>query len=123
MPRELEWMPPDHGPGLFLLEISGKDSRGRIVGNRAIISRSDWIITLINTPQANIVRVSGMGDGRPVRGVPVELLGAEGAAEGPLVTNESGESVFKENKEGILGWGPNSSSHDPAILVGAPGRA
>ncbi|MEY2490575.1 MAG: alpha-2-macroglobulin [Verrucomicrobiota bacterium] len=121
-PRELEWTPPNRDPGLFLLEISGKDSRGRIVGNRAIISRGDWIITVLDLPEANIVRVSSMDDGKPVRGVPVELLG-EDINTGPLMTNEKGEAFFAGKNAVPLGWRPSSSSHDPAILVGESGRA
>jgi uncharacterized protein YfaS (alpha-2-macroglobulin family) len=138
--REFHWKPGNNDPGLFLLEVSGKDLQGRDIGNRAIISRGDWMVTCIDAAVGNkeesesgtIVRVNSMNDGKPVKGVRVELLGggepnwgddhspAEEDQEPPAQvaeTDANGEVAF----EGEIGGGDNPHMSD-AILVGEVGR-
>src|SRR5436190_1891330 len=92
--RQLEWKPNTTEPGVYLLEIAGQDLRGRQIGNRSIISRTDWVISRIETSAGDIVRVAGMKDGKPVSGVPVEALSGEASAS--ILTDVNGEALFGE---------------------------
>jgi uncharacterized protein YfaS (alpha-2-macroglobulin family) len=108
--RKVEWKPGDHEPGLYLLEISGSDSAGRTVGNRSLISRGDWVITRINLGNKRIIRVAGMTDGKPVQGIPVQMLDETGALSPPVKTDAYGEAML------------NASSDSLGILAGVPGH-
>ena len=114
--RQLEWRPGDNKPGLYLLEISGKDLAGRTVGNRSIISRSDWVITQVKSAYDFVVRVASMTDGKPVRGIPVQILMKDGNSAGPVSTDANGEARFEPAQAG------NDEQPMIAILAGAPGR-
>jgi uncharacterized protein YfaS (alpha-2-macroglobulin family) len=92
--RLLEWKPNTTEPGVYLLEIAGQDLKGRQIGNRSIISRSDWVISRIETSAGDIVRVAGMKDGKPVSAVPVEVLDAKAGAS--IRTDVNGEALFGE---------------------------
>jgi uncharacterized protein YfaS (alpha-2-macroglobulin family) len=110
--REVAWKVPDRNPGIYLLEIAGRDASGtRLVGNRTIICRSDWLINRVQTATADIVRVRSMSDGKPVQGVPVVafkgggFFGQENLTEPtapPAVTNANGEVFFKERQPGAV---------------------
>jgi len=89
--REIAWKPGDNRPGLYLLEISGQDSAGRTVGNRSLISRSDWVVTAIRAADAFVVWIAGMSDGKPVPGVPIQLMDEGGNLSGPATTDVNGE--------------------------------
>jgi alpha-2-macroglobulin len=114
--RKVEWKPGDNKPGIYLLEISGKDSAGRVVGNRSLISRSDWVITGIQAPGNFVVRVAGMSDGKPVADVPVRLLADPDQLTPAVMTDAHGEASF--------GDVPVSEPKTPfeAIIAGAPGH-
>jgi uncharacterized protein YfaS (alpha-2-macroglobulin family) len=108
--RKVEWNPGDHEPGLYLLEISGPDSAGRTVGNRSLISRGDWVITRIHLGDKSIVRLAGMSDGKPVPGIPVQILDETGALSPPVTTDALGEVRVETNSDSL------------GILAGAPGN-
>jgi alpha-2-macroglobulin len=114
--RKVTWNPGDNKPGLYLLEISGKDSAGRIVGNRTLISRSDWVVTAIHATENFIVRIAGMSDGKPMQGIPVQILGQNGNLSGAIVTDVHGEASFAPAAAG--------SRENPslAIVAGGPGH-
>ena len=115
--REFQWNPETTEPGIFLVEVSGKDPQGRAVGNRSIISRSDWIVTEIETPSGRMFRVTSMNNGKPVSGVPAELLHVGESVTGPLITDRNGEAVFASSNN----MAEDRNTPD-AILVGPPGN-
>ena len=120
-PRVIEWRATDRQPGVYLLEIWGRDLRGRAVGNRVIVSRGDWMVTVVESKAAeDIIRVANMSDGQPARGVAVELL----ETSGPIAafrTDSNGEILFgpalKDRKGRVIH--PTLAT---AIVVGEPGR-
>jgi uncharacterized protein YfaS (alpha-2-macroglobulin family) len=114
--RRINWKPNDHQPGLYLLEISGQDALGRTIGNRSLISRSNWVITEIQTTNDFIVRIAGMSDGRPAPGIPVQILGRNGYLNPPAATDVHGEVRFNP-----VGTGPQGNPN-LAILAGTPGH-
>ena len=114
--RDVEWKPNDSLPGLYLCEISGKDSAGRTVGNRAIISRSDWVITGVRTEEDFMVRLASMINGKPVADVQVQLIGDDGVSVAQADTDLNGEVRFAQSQ---IAAGAKSIF---AILAGAPGR-
>ncbi len=116
-PRQLQWNPQTTEPGVYLVEISGKDLKGRPVGNRSIISRSDCVVTEVETPSGRIFRVTSMNDGQPVSGVQAELLHVGESAAGPVTTDLNGEAVFASNKEKR-----EDEKAPDAILLGSPGN-
>lgn len=73
--REISWKPADGAPsGPMLLEVTGRDAKGRVIGNRAIIFFGDTAITRKVTPTETILRVARMTDGQPVAGAAVKVL-------------------------------------------------
>jgi alpha-2-macroglobulin len=117
-PRQWEWKPGNNDPGIFLLEISGKDLRGRQIGNRSIISRTDWMLTRLRSYESEVWRVSSMRDGEPVPGVWLEAFDFRGRSSGLWETNANGEARPKPTAEDaarpLRPWA--------GILAGAPGQ-
>jgi uncharacterized protein YfaS (alpha-2-macroglobulin family) len=113
--RQIEWMPESPVPGVYLLEISGKDSSGRMIGNRSIISRTDTVSTQIDLTAGSILRVCDIDSGKPVGDVPVEIL-KSGSQPVPVTTDANGEIFFARS---LLESDEDSSAH--AVLVGRPG--
>ena len=114
--RQIAWKPGDNRPGLYLLEISGQDSAGRTVGNRSLISRSDWVITAIRAADAFAIRIASMIDGKPVQGVPVQLLDEGGILSGPATTDVHGEVRME-------GYFPSGAKiYEVTIVAGARGQ-
>ena len=114
--RKVTWNPGDNKPGLYLLEISGKDPAGRLIGNRTLVSRSDWVITAIEAEATFAVRVAGMIDGKPVPGVPIQLLSATEQLSTAVVTDAHGEASF-----GRAGRGTQENPN-LALIAGTPGH-
>lgn len=114
-PREVRWTPASREPGVYLLEISGRDAQGRTIGNRSIISRGDWVITEIETSNDYTVRLASMSDGRPVPGVPIQVFTRDGIALPASTTDAHGEARF--DRATVVAQG------EPAlILAGKPGQ-
>ena len=109
--RRIEWKPGNSDPGLFLVEIVGRDSQGRRVGNRSIISRGDCMVTQQDFPTTTVLRVANMADAMPVAEIPVQILDSSGKFAGPIQTDSNGEAVF----DGFI-------DKDSKVLVGPPGQ-
>jgi uncharacterized protein YfaS (alpha-2-macroglobulin family) len=113
--RQIEWTPESPVPGVYLLEISGKDSGGRIIGNRLIISRTDTVSTEIDLSAGIILRIRDINSGKPAAGVPVEIL-KSGKPSVPVATDTNGEVFLKESELQV-----DEESLAKAMLVGQPG--
>ena len=92
--RTVEWTPADSKPDLLLLEISGKDQRGRLVGNRIIVSRTDWMVSKVSNGEETHARILNVNNGEPVPGVRVQRLNEKGEAVQTAVTDALGEMTL-----------------------------
>ena len=74
--REISWTPPQPGAlsGPMVLEVTGKDAQGRVIGNRALIYFGEAVITRKLTPTQTILRIARMSNGEPVAGAEVSVL-------------------------------------------------
>lgn len=96
--REISWKSPEtslHGP--MLLEVTGKDAKGRIIGNRAVIYFGDVTITRKKTNQESILRVAKLGDAEPVAGALVVALDKELKEIAKTATDEKGIATFQDS--------------------------
>ena len=94
--REIDWKPADGKQltGAYLLEVSGTDAGGRIIGNRSLVCFSDLILTQKRTDSAVAVRVAKMSDGMPVPGLTVHLVTEKNAEIDSAVTGSNGIVSF-----------------------------
>lgn len=113
--REFDWKAGTTDPGLYLVEISGKDLRDRAIGNRMIISRTDWVISEITSPKGTAIRVKSAADGSPVPKTQVQLIRQGKFFSTPALTDANGEAFF----EAKLFKGGEGQD---ALLVGPPGQ-
>lgn len=73
--REIRWKPDGSAlTGPMLLEVSGSDADGRIVGNRALIYFGDYALTRKTSATTTTLRVASLADAQPSPGVPVRAL-------------------------------------------------
>lgn len=98
--RTLEWGGNEEGAlsGPMLLEISGPDGRGGIVGNRAMIWFGNVAITRKVANEGWVIRVARMSDGLPVTGTEVELLDVKWNATARATTGDDGVVVFPDSQ-------------------------
>lgn len=96
--RSFAWTPP---PGILngpmLLEISGTDDKGRVVGNRAIIYFGEAVITRKVTPLQTILRIARMSDGEPVAGAKVSALDENLREKASAVSDANGLAAFDQS--------------------------
>ena len=66
--REISWKPAESAAltGVALLEVTGRDSQGTIIGNRALIYFGEVVLTRKITKAQWIVRAARMADGEPM---------------------------------------------------------
>jgi len=76
MLREIAWKTPDatqlEGP--MLLEVVGRDSEGRIIGNRAVVYFGEAAVTRKITREQTIVRAASLTTGQPLVGATIAVL-------------------------------------------------
>lgn len=74
--REISWKTPDatqlEGP--MLLEVTGRDDKGRIIGNRAVIYFGEAAVTRKLTKEQTIVRAASLTTGEPLSGATIGVL-------------------------------------------------
>ena len=93
--RELSWNSPQQPlAGPVLIEVTGKDDSGRLVGNRAIILFGDLAITRKESTMEEILRLAGLADGLPKAGAQVTLLDEANQAVSQAETDEEGLAKF-----------------------------
>jgi hypothetical protein len=93
--RELNWKPDSamlEGP--VLVEVTGQDSEGRVVGNRAIVVFGDLAITRKESTGSTTLRVAGLTDGMPVADANVSLLNKDNLPVTEGRTDGSGQISF-----------------------------
>lgn len=98
--REISWKPDDPGVlgGPMLLEVTGKDAKGRVIGNRAMIYFGETAVTRKSAEGKTVVRVARLGDGLPVPGAGVSALNAKMEELAKAVTDPEGLATFTEQE-------------------------
>ncbi len=95
--RDLAWKPETGSlGGPMLLEITGTDAKGRIIGNRALIFFGEQAITRKVTPTETILRIARMTDGQPVPEAAVKVLDKKLLPLATGVTDAQGLAVFAQ---------------------------
>ncbi len=94
--RNLEWYPTDLQPlsGPYLIEVYGYGSDGHFVGNHAIVSFSDAMMTQKRSATRMTVRLSKMSDGLPLAGSAVRVFTPENFDLAESVTDKDGIASF-----------------------------
>jgi alpha-2-macroglobulin len=93
---EIAWKPADSATltGPMLLEVTGKDSQGRVIGNRAVIYFGEVALTRKVTRTQSIVRASRLTDGKPMPKSTVSLLGKDLKKISSATTDLNGLAAF-----------------------------
>ncbi len=96
--RDLAWKPGSGAlSGPMLLEITGTDARGRVIGNRALIYFGEQAITRKVTPAETILRIARMSDGQPVSGAAVKVLDKKFLPLATGTTDAQGLAIFAQS--------------------------
>ncbi|PYJ97975.1 MAG: hypothetical protein DME68_07700, partial [Verrucomicrobia bacterium] len=98
--RDIRWKSPkgEALSGTYLLEASATLGDGRIIGNRSIICRSDFILTQKRTPTKVIMRVTKMSDAQSVVGMTVRAVTNENIEIARAITDAKGIATFDRDK-------------------------
>ncbi len=101
--REILWKPPEPSSlrGPMLLEVTGTQSDGRVLGNRAIIYFGDTAITRKVTPEQTLLRAADMSDAMPRAQVEVQVLDQDLKEIAAASTDSHGVAVF--DRDAIAG--------------------
>ena len=78
----------------MLFEVTGRDSQGRVIGNRALIYFGELALTRKQTKSQSIVRVARLTDGKPLPKATVSVLDKDLKKIANAVTDEDGLAVF-----------------------------
>lgn len=95
--REISWKPESGSlSGPMLLEITGKDTKGRVIGNRALVYFGENAITRKASSTETTLRVARMSDGQPLPGATVKVLDKKFAQLATGLTDAKGLIVFSQ---------------------------
>ena len=94
--REIAWKPanPAALTGPMLFEVTGRDSQGRVIGNRALIYFGELALTRKQTKSQSIVRVASLTDGKIRPKATVSALDKDLKKIADAVTDDDGLAVF-----------------------------
>ncbi|HEY5706630.1 MAG TPA: alpha-2-macroglobulin family protein [Terrimicrobiaceae bacterium] len=94
--REIAWksLDPSALAGPMLLEVTGRDARGRAIGNRALIYCGEIALTRKVTKTRSIVRAARLTDGESLPKATVSVLDKNLGHIAEAVTDEKGLVVF-----------------------------
>ena len=96
--REIAWKPESGSlSGPMLLEVTGQDAKGRVIGNRAVVYFGENAITRKVTNTETMLRVARMSDGQPVAGATVKVLDKKLAPLATGTTDSQGLAVFPQS--------------------------
>lgn len=95
--REIHWKPTDTGTleGPMLFEVTGRDGKGRLIGNRAIIYFGEAALTRKVTNAETYVRVARMTDGQPLAGATVTAFNNKLEKLSSQTTDADGVAAWK----------------------------
>ena len=94
--REIAWKPLDPSAlaGPMLFEVTGRDSHGRVIGNRAVIYFGEVALTRKATRTQSIVRAARLSDGKSLPKSTVSALDKDLKKIAGAVTDANGLAVF-----------------------------
>ena len=94
--REIAWKPRNSADlaGAKLLEVTGRDSQGRVIGNRALIYFGEVALTRKVTKTHSIVRAARLTDGKPINKSAISALDKDLNEIARSVTDEKGLATF-----------------------------
>jgi alpha-2-macroglobulin len=94
--REIAWKPGDSTllTGAKLLEVTGRDFQGRVIGNRAVIYFGDLALTRKLTKSRSVVRAANLSDATPVNKSFITALDKDLTEIARSPTNENGLATF-----------------------------
>ena len=94
--REIAWKPEDSAglAGAKLLEVTGRDFQGRVIGNRALIYFGEIALTRKLTKSHSVVRAAYLSDGKPVNKSVVTALDKDLKEIARSPTDENGLATF-----------------------------
>jgi alpha-2-macroglobulin len=94
--REIVWKPEDSTTltGAKLLEVTGRDFEGKVIGNRALIYFGEIALTRKLTKSHSIIRAASLSDGKPVAKSVLTALDKDLQEIARLPTDENGLATF-----------------------------
>jgi len=94
--REIAWKPGDPAAlaGPKLLEVIGKDSQGKVIGNRAVIYFGELALTRKLTKTQSIIRAARLADGKAMPKSTISALDKDLKKIASAVTDANGLAVF-----------------------------
>ncbi|MGA7214957.1 MAG: alpha-2-macroglobulin family protein, partial [Terrimicrobiaceae bacterium] len=94
--REVAWKPTDPAElaGPMVLEVTGRDSQGRVIGNRAVIYFGEVALTRKLTKSQSTVRAARLTDGKPLSESTVFVLDKDLKKIASATTDADGLVVF-----------------------------
>ena len=101
--REIAWKPGDSTAitGAKLLEVTGRDFQGRVIGNRALIYFGEIALTRKLTKSHSIVRAAHLSDAKPVNKSVVTALDKDLTEIARSPTDENGLATFDVLSTGL----------------------
>ena len=73
--RDIAWKPDKGLPaGSYVLEVTGKNAEGKIIGNRALITFTEYAAAQKQFGNTRLVHVVNIGDGHSVPGVRIRAV-------------------------------------------------
>ena len=102
--RMVSWVPDARPPeGPCLLEVHGKDAKGRVVGNRALIWFTEFSVLKKNTEDGIQLRAARYEDGSPLQNVRVVWATNENVPIEEGRTDKDGVVIFKKDNPAFGG--------------------
>ena len=120
--REIAWKPEDPANlgGAALLEVTGQDKRGRLVGNRAIVYFGHLALTRKADRAGITIRAAQLDDASPANETRVGLVDADGLGFMEATTGAEGIARFEDIKsraaEGVVAEWAGTRTDQPFSL-------
>jgi uncharacterized protein YfaS (alpha-2-macroglobulin family) len=93
--RKISWKPEKALPaGTYVLEISGKNAAGKIIGNRALVTFTEYSAVQKQFGKTVLLRVMNIGDGRSTPGVKIRAVTAKNEFIAEGITDAAGFASF-----------------------------
>ncbi len=96
--RQIDWQPPKLLSGPYLLQVTAPGSDGEIVGNRTIVSFSEYMLTQKVSDRKVYLRVAKMGDISGLANAPVRVVTRENVELATAQTDANGVAVFDHER-------------------------
>ncbi|MGB8356627.1 MAG: alpha-2-macroglobulin family protein, partial [Chthoniobacteraceae bacterium] len=93
--RDIAWKPDKGLPsGSYVLEVTGKNAEGKIIGNRALITFTEYVAAQKQFGNTRLVHVVNIGDGSAVPGVRIRAVNSSNEYVADALTDHNGTASF-----------------------------